>query len=127
NTTCSIPGTVTGSGDIVLNLNHGTQTSQILPFIWTGGVVLGLLLLRQRCSGGTYERIALRPAWLAVSAMLLFTVACGDGGGSSGSGITQQFVPPPITGNVTVTAQSTATTLSPALAHSVTVTVSIPQ
>ena len=134
NTTCSVPGTVSGSsGSVTLMVVNNASTSgsgglysplQNFPhrggrtWLLAGGVLTMFIFLSLTPGRKRAVRAGLGVASLAVMA------SCG--GGSSSSVLTTP-TPTTVTGLVTVTATSAATSLTGALTRTATVSVTVSQ
>jgi hypothetical protein len=112
NTTCSVPGTVSGSGSVTLTIaNTGAATGFHL-FPMSGGRMRGPGLLRIAAvlAGivGLFFVIRTRARRLGFATIALAVVLTGCGGGSSPSSPTASITSPPtpLVGTVTVTATS---------------------
>ncbi len=133
NTTCSIPGTITGSGSTTLTISNSTSTSNIgrwfgrlIPPVGTNTMLpfAVLLLVFFASLAATSNRTYKRPlAGVAVLAAVLMT---GCGGGSSSSSSNSNNSTPAVTGTVTVTAVSSATELAASTTKSITIAVTEP-
>ncbi|MBV9081452.1 MAG: S53 family peptidase [Acidobacteriaceae bacterium] len=129
NTTCSIPGTVSGSGSVGLTISAASSAGVFSPFRFTGlsgpgrsafpaAILIGLAvavcyLLRPG------RRMQLFSAGVALLGLVVMT-SCGDGSSSSSSTVTQTFQSSSETGSVTITATSGI------LSHTATVSVTVP-
>lgn len=119
NTTCSVPGTVTGSGSATLTVTAGAAAAAptvnhvwILPSLAAfAGFCLVFILARQQ------RRV--RVAVIAMAGLSLAVVSCGGGGsGGSGTGMALQSVAE----NGTVTVTGTAGIMT----QTTTISVSVP-
>lgn len=133
NTTCSIPGTVSGSGTATLTITTGaTAVAPVWRRFWkfprqSGPfglmVFAGLLVLSGLCYGSRYFGPRRRMPALAVSfVVLLFAVVSGCGDGSGSSTTTTVTTPATTTETGTVTITATSGTLT----NSATIAVSVP-
>jgi subtilase family serine protease len=131
NTSCSIPGTVSGAGTATLTITTGATAGvpgwrrfgkfpdQSVPWMLVG---FGGLLILGGCSFVRPRRST--PVW-AVSFVLLLMIAatsCGDGSGSTNNNTTSIVQPVTTTETGTVTINATSGTLT----NSATVSVSVP-
>jgi subtilase family serine protease len=125
NTSCAIPGTISGSGTATLTITTGSTAGtpawwrfgkfpwQMIALAW-GLCLCGIFYIWR---AGKLKAV---PALCAVSLALLLT-GCGDGGSSSsGGGSSVTPVTPTETGTVTINATSGT------LTNSATITVSVP-
>ncbi|HEY1950384.1 MAG TPA: S53 family serine peptidase [Bryobacteraceae bacterium] len=125
NTSCSIPGTISGSGTATLTVTTGATAGapgwrQFGKFPWQM-IALGWLLVLSsffymRQSG----RLRTSPTLCAFAFVLVLT-GCGDGNGGTSSNISP-VVPPVTTETGTVTINATSGTLT----NSATISVSVP-
>ncbi len=120
-TTCSIPGTVTGSGTATLTVSNTASGSTNPPVHLPGSGPWWMLVAGLTGASLLYTFTARRRAPFALAgltvALLVALTGCDDGGSSS---VTQTQTMPSVTANVTVTATSGIEN------HATTVSVTVP-
>lgn len=130
NTTCSVPGSVTGSGSTTVTISNNTSSSVQTPVrVYPPASGSNLLLLLTAFglllgAGGGAARKNARLLWGATALLSAgLMTGCGGGSTSSSSSLTQTAT---VTGTVTVTAVSTATSLSNSITKTITISVTEP-
>jgi subtilase family serine protease len=124
NTTCSIPGTISGSGTATLTVTAGATTGtmgwrRFGRFPWQMSALGILLTFSCMLFLRKAARLKALPAFCAVALLFVLT-GCGDGGGNTSSG-GSSVVQPVTTQTGTVTINATSGTLT----SSATVSVSV--
>jgi subtilase family serine protease len=126
NTTCSIPGSVTGTGNATLTISNGNSAVLAPKYWWPvppGGNLQFLSWIAALSIIATLaaRKRGLLPGGMTVLAALVMT---GCGGGSNTTSLSQ--TPPSVTGTVTITATSTGTALVSSITKTITVSVTEP-
>ncbi len=106
-TTCSIPGTVSGSGTVTLTIANTASTASAYRFPMPGLPYLPPIALMVATAGFLlFPRKRVRLASVGVLVMAVLMIGCGGGNSSTTTETVTPSTPAPITGNVTVTATS---------------------